>query len=87
MTDVEEFTEYGWLVKYGDGSRGWLTPLGADRDRALAQFRMLEADMPKGDDTMRLVFASSRVTRTPWAEEATTSASGRNQDETGPRRQ
>ncbi|WP_327066840.1 hypothetical protein [Kitasatospora sp. NBC_01302] len=69
MSDVEAFTEYGWYVEYGDGTRGWLTPLGTDRDRALAQFRMLEADMPEGTDEMRLVFVSRHVTRTPWTAE------------------
>lgn len=67
MADVEAFTEYGWYVEHDDGTHGWLTPLGTDRRRALAQFRMLEADMPEGDE--RLVFVSRHVTRTPWAAE------------------
>ena len=62
----EEFTEYGYLVEYPDGTRCFMSFLGTDRERALGQFNTLEV----GLEAIRLVFVSRRVTQSPWTEES-----------------
>jgi len=75
VADMEEFTEYGYVVEYPDGSRdAWVDPLATERHpvsdfgraRALGMFRTLEP----GPEAARLVFVSRRVTYTPWTDEA-----------------
>jgi hypothetical protein len=75
MNGPGEFTEWGYLVEYPDGTRCAVSPLASapwpsahtddERERALGMFRTLEC----GPDAMRLVFVSRRVTRTPWTDE------------------
>jgi hypothetical protein len=73
----QEFTEFGYVVEYPDGSRDtWVDPLATarnpvsefERERALGMFRTLEV----GPEAAQLVFVSRRVTYTPWTDEETT---------------
>ena len=75
MNGPGEFTEWGYLVEYPDGTRcaaselasaPWLSKYTEDeRERALGMFRAIVHD----DPATRYVFVSRRVTRTPWTDE------------------
>lgn len=68
MSDVEEFTEYGYCVEYADGFRCAIGSLGRMTAEEAEEYVFGYIGLSHPSDS-RYVLVARQVTRTPWTDQ------------------